>query len=273
MNSIEDDVEKSAIIFDNYESGDQEKLIFENLPDGMNFAQKYLFPQLFNSQSVISSFHENLDYVLHLRDNKNGNIAAVTSAKTIKIYDASLCFIAQIAARENSSFHTEIITDACFIPENPNLIATCGEDGNLFISDIRLAGVVAFYQQKYAKSLYSCCSNGQLIAAGGESTEETGIAFWDLRKNQIVGSFNEVSQEDILSLQFSPSDASKIFSGGEDGIIIEFNLLAGNSDEAFESAINTEQPVAKFGFFDTSKFIYSISQISTLSIWNTESVC
>ena len=246
----------------------------EIIPNSELFTCKNYLPNLTSNNVVISSFksQDDLDYILHLRQNNQNNIAAATSNRQIKIYDAeSLSFNAVINS-EAQTFHNDMITDLTFIPSNTNIIASCSEDGFLYLSDIRTSKVIASYKEPHGKSFYACASNDQIIAAGGESSPESGICFWDLRQSKLLGAFNEVSQMDICQLQFSPTDQTRLFSGGEDGVIIEFNMQASDPDEAMESAINTEQAVGKFGFCANGDYLYCLSQISSLSFWNNETV-
>jgi hypothetical protein len=54
----------------------------------------------------------------------------------------------------------------------------------------------------------------------------------------MLGSFEEFHTQDVLQLKFHPQQPSRLFSGGEDGLIAEFNLMQSDPDEAVESSMN-----------------------------------
>jgi hypothetical protein len=153
------------------------------------FADAHLMPDFKLQHTALSSFKNNPDYLMHLRDNRDGLIAgtvllrilivravtlsvfctaAASSCRAVKIYDRSLSFLSALEG------HSEVITDICFVPTVSSALLSCSEDGNLMCFDAKNNKVVSKLKGIGGKSLYCCASNGQLMVAGGEA----GICFW-----------------------------------------------------------------------------------------------
>ena len=59
----------------------------------------------------------------------------------------------------------------------------------------------------------------------------------DIRNPQhMLGSFEELHTQDVLQVRFHPLRPSRLFSGGEDGLIAELDLLQADPDEAVETS-------------------------------------
>jgi hypothetical protein len=56
----------------------------------------------------------------------------------------------------------------------------------------------------------------------------------------MLGSFEELHTQDVLQVRFHPLKPSRLFSGGEDGLIAELDLLQADPDEAVETSCVSE---------------------------------
>eukprot|EP00455_Lapot_gusevi_P033672 TRINITY_DN3688_c0_g1_i2.p1 TRINITY_DN3688_c0_g1~~TRINITY_DN3688_c0_g1_i2.p1 ORF type:complete len:420 (+),score=95.25 TRINITY_DN3688_c0_g1_i2:57-1316(+) len=225
------------------------------------FPDAHLLPDWKLGEVVLSSFQQDPDYVLCLADNQANKLAAASSSRTIKIYDHNLAFLMSF-----QSGHRQQITDLSFLPNMNSVLVSTSEDGTVTMFDCNANRTIQTFRT--ASSLYCCASNGEVLATGGE----TIITFWDLRNQQLLGSFDDFHTQDVLRLKFHPSNPSRLWSGGEDGLIAEFDLLQQDKEETIQTILNPNQAVSRFGFFGPNQqYLYCTSQIGTLHIFDTES--
>lgn len=88
----------------------------------------------------------------------------------------------------------------------------------------------------------------------------------DFRKNlSVVKKIQDVHTDSISQIKFY---GNILLSGSDDGCINKYNLGAKEDDDLLEEVLNTEDAVKKFGFFEKTKFVYTLSYTHTLSIWD-----
>jgi WD40 repeat protein len=98
------------------------------------------------------------------------------------------------------------------------------------------------------------------------------MGYRDIRTQKLLGTFEEFHTQDVLQVAFHPDKPSRLFSGGEDGLIAEFDMLVADPDEAVENIFNTEQPISRFGFFGPrNDCLYSISHVHSVDLYAIES--
>ena len=72
-------------------------------------------------------------------------------------------------------------------------------------------------------------------------------------------------------MAFHPLDSTALYSADCGGMINQFDLKQSDPDEILETAINTETPIRRFGFFGPkSQYIYAITADETVSLHDIE---
>jgi len=119
---------------------------------------------------------------------------------------------------------------------------------------------------------YSVAMYENTLAAGTKSN----IFLWDLRTSAPLGVLTDFHSEVVTQLYFhfelsKSSGYPVLFSGGEDGLICQFNLNETDLDETLENVLSDEQSIRKIGFFGPqNEYLWSLSQIETVSLWDIE---
>jgi WD40 repeat protein len=220
------------------------------------------------------------------RTGQHSLIAAVSSEKTIKLYgyEAAVPGSNRTASIQHFSElrgHTGAIHDVKFhnvhnsydtaqvetAPGGACMLSSCSQDGTVRFWDARQQSASMVFAHPQKKPFISCASAGNLLAAGSGPM----LFLWDLRNQQLLAQNEDFHTEDINQIGFHPLNPSTFFTASEDGLICELNTQDPNQDEWLQNVLNTENPVSRFGFFGPqADYIWALSCVETLSLWNIE---
>jgi WD40 repeat protein len=159
---------------------------------------------------------------------------------------------------------------------NPNLLFSCSDDKKTFGWDARCFDkpVLQISHQEEVTAL-SVGVNGTLMSTACGSS----IYFFDIRAfsgasaatvhANKLGVYADVHSDMITQLKFHPNSNHILTSAAEDGLLCLYDTSVQAEEDAIISVLNTECPVAKFGYFGVeNEGIYSISTVETLSFWH-----
>jgi len=223
--------------------------------------------QPYNLASVVQHSWDTKEptYLMHLdarAHDQQWKVAVACSDNQAKLYDYSsqsgtLSFTHALKHRDN-------INDIQFALRSTELVCTACEDGSAQLWDVRSGKSEKSF--KVPKGSSSCTLTDGVLAASGEE----GVYIWDIRKEgqakTVVSGFHT---SDILRVRWHPTQPNRLFSASDDGTILQYDLTVEDLDEALLTSMSNVQPVAKFGFFGPqSEYLYAISTVETLSLWD-----
>jgi len=117
-------------------------------------------------------------------------------------------------------------------------------------------------------------SSEQVLAAGTELVEfDASIHFFDARSSTstLLKTYSESHSDDITNVKFHPTNPARLMTGSVDGLICQFDLTDMDEDEGLLVVSNTGASINKIGYFGPqSEYIYCLSHMETLSLWNSE---
>lgn len=249
-------------------------------PSGGTGAQASKNEELFGLRSVsLNSFGSDPPYVLKLATNRIGGdgsaaralIASSSSDKTIKVHafntsDGSLSYLSELKG------HSARINAVGFVPGQASVIFSGSEDGRLALWDVRSGKCARSMSGNRTKSgalpeIFSAACSDRVAAAGFEDD----VVVWDLGSGKRVVELNDFHSDEVTYIRFHPSDSTALYSADCSGMINQFDLKQSDPDEVLETAINTETPIRRFGFFGPkSQYIYAITADETASLFDIE---
>lgn len=228
------------------------------------------FSQFFLQNTINTSTNTPQKIVARMSASMSSDSLIATSHrdKSITLYDyqQSMTQLQQIAVLSDG--HKGIINNITF-GLRPNLLATASDDATVVCWDTRTAKSASVFHPKHSLPLYSCAFSEDTLVAGGDEN----IYLWDFRKQNNCAVIENYHSEGITQLQFHPKNPRRLFSSGLDGFINQYNLEINDfeDDDTLITTLNTDNSVSRFGFFGpNAEFLYNISTIETLNLWNIQ---
>ncbi|KAF8936583.1 WD repeat-containing protein 89 [Dissophora ornata] len=233
----------------------------------ITYEPRLIQPPLALKQS--SAFSHGDIYIYDIAAN-NSNLIVSASNHEIKLYNPATLTIKNIL-----KFHTHNITQ--IKAHGDNILMSSSKDGSIAVWDLRTdAGPVQVFTTPAKDPLLSFDLNSseQVLAAGTELIEyDANIHFFDARSNTsaIIKTYSESHSDDITNVKFHPANPARLMTGSVDGLICQFDLTDMDEEEGLLVVSNTGASINKIGYFGpTSEYIYCLSHMETLSLWNSE---
>ncbi|GJJ74582.1 hypothetical protein EMPS_06940 [Entomortierella parvispora] len=215
-----------------------------------------------------SAFSHGDIYIFDIAANSN-NLIVSASNHQIKLYNPQT-----LAIKNVLQFHTDTISQ--IKPHGEHLVMSSSKDGRVAVWDLRTEGApVQVFTAPNNNPLLSFDLNlsESILAAGTELVEyDASIHFWDARNpTKLMSTYAESHSDDITNVKFHPTNASRLMTGSVDGLICQFDLTDMDEDEGIMVVSNTGSSINKIGYFGPqSEYIYCLSHMETLSLWNAE---
>ncbi|KAF9187254.1 WD repeat-containing protein 89 [Haplosporangium sp. Z 767] len=209
-------------------------------------------------------------YVFDIKANSS-NLIVSASDHQIKLYNPTT-----FAVQNVLKYHTDTITK--IKAHGENFVMSSSMDGSVAVWDIRTSGnAVQVFKTPDKAGLWSFDINAPetIIAAGTELVDggDASIHFFDARSNTsaVIKTYGESHSEDISNIMFHPTNPARLMSGSVDGLICQFDLTDFDEDEGLMVVANTKSSIHKIGYFGpNSEYIYCLSHMETLSLWNSD---
>ena len=236
-----------------------------------------------NKSSVRSTPETNDCYAIDLTLNSNGNqIAALTSPSTIQLFDTTtLQHVSSLSSTSNNfdsndSSNSIVINSIKFAYISPNTLFASTNKNLVLVWDVRTPQQETFQLNGCAdehKFLSITCNNQDLLVAAGtelKKDENVAVAFWDLRSpinKQLLGYYTESHSDDIIQVEFSRMNSTKLISGSTDGLVCLYDVSKPNEDDALEQVfVFFFLFLMKFNFY--SRFIMPMVQLENVVLLN-----
>ncbi|KAF9955531.1 WD repeat-containing protein 89 [Mortierella alpina] len=229
-------------------------------------------PRLIQSPLALkqtSAFSHGDIYIFDIAAN-SANLIVSASNHEIKLYNP-----ATLAIKNILKFHTNTITQ--IKTHGENIVMSSSTDGSIAAWDLRTdAGPVQVLStpQKHPLLSFDLNSSEQVLAAGTELVEyDANIHFFDARSSNstLLKTYSESHSDDITNVKFHPTNPARLMTGSVDGLICQFDLTDMDEDEGLLVVSNTGASINKIGYFGpSSEYIYCLSHMETLSLWNSE---
>ncbi|KAF9984970.1 WD repeat-containing protein 89, partial [Mortierella antarctica] len=229
-------------------------------------------PRLMQSPLALkqtSAFSHGDIYIFDIAAN-SANLIVSASNHEIKLYNP-----ATLAIKNVLKFHTNTITQ--IKTHGENIVMSSSTDGSIAAWDLRTdAGPVQVFStpQKHPLLSFDLNSSEQVLAAGTELVEfDANIHFFDARSSNstLLKTYSESHSDDITNVKFHPTNPARLMTGSVDGLICQFDLTDMDEDEGLLVVSNTGASINKIGYFGPqSEYIYCLSHMETLSLWNSE---
>merc|ERR550534_1992291 len=128
-------------------------------------------------------------------------IASVFSNFSVSLMSSNLATNGRLIGHKNT------ITGVTFGKADENTVYTCSKDKTIRCWDTRICKeTLTLKAPPSIKAVYLCLAVGasdRLLCAGTEREKDDAyLLFWDLRKNEVMGCYNECHQDDITQLAF-----------------------------------------------------------------------
>ncbi|KAF2720475.1 WD40 repeat-like protein [Polychaeton citri CBS 116435] len=198
------------------------------------------------------------------------------AAATIKSCNAGVTCLETFGARTqgHSSEHQQ--------QQHQNVFTTAGRDGLVRLWDTRASTRTPALHLSEPRSapisaLICHSANGNLIAAGTESTKEglgdVSVVVYDIRSPNPsavpVRQYTESHTDSITQLSFHPSQPDLLLSGSTDGLISIFDTTQSEEEDALVQVLNPRSAVHCAGFFGTDA-VYVLSTDEQLWIYGLD---
>lgn len=227
-------------------------------------------PAVLHPVGVINTDYDDLDhcYVLSLTKLALTDVvAAALSNHKLKLYsldDSALRFSGELVG------HRGIIYDVTVTDALPNSIFTVCQDGMVREWDARSGQAVQMYFGGGGE-LYSCSTNGHLLASGSQDK----ILFWDRRSKRCKATFSDTHAQDVTQVAFHSEVKNAFVSGSVDGLIASFDVSRELSeDEGFKAGLNIGTSVSLLGFYGANnENLWCCSGTETLHLWHWRDAC
>ncbi|KAG0050815.1 WD40-repeat-containing domain protein [Linnemannia elongata] len=233
----------------------------------ITFEPRLIQPPLALKQT--SAFSHGDIYIFDIVANSSNMIVSASNHE-IKLYNP-----ATFAIKNILKFHTDTITQ--IKAHGENILMSSSKDGSVAVWDLRTdAGPVQVFQTPAKDPLLSFDLNSseQILAAGSELVEyDANIHFFDARSNTsaIVKTYSESHSDDITNIKFHPTNPARLMTGSVDGLICQFDLTDMDEEEGLMVVSNTGASINRIGYFGpNAEYIYCLSHMETLSLWNSE---
>lgn len=208
-------------------------------------------------------------YVFDLAAASGSNlIAASLSNNLIKLYSVQggkVSFVRDLAK------HRKAVNCLTFpFESSPHQLYSCSSDGTVLGWDARTGTTTETYSAG-SRELYSCSVSDNVVVAGSDGV----LLFWDRRKQQLCGCFEDTHAQDITQVHFHPIFKSKLLSASTDGLIAVFDVAAGlNEDDGFQAAYNVANSVAKINFFGPQgELLWCTTHTESFYLWEWAAAC
>jgi WD40 repeat protein len=208
-------------------------------------------PLIYTKKSSVRSSPDTNDcYAVDLTLNSIGNhVAVLTIPNTIQLFDAStLKHLSSFSSTSNNfdshdSSSSTTINSIQFAYVSPHTLFASTNKNLVLAWDTRTPQQETFQLNGCAdehKFLSVTCNNEDLLIAAGtelKGDENVAIAFWDLRapvNKQLLGYYTESHSDDIIQVEFSRMNSTKLISGSTDGLVCLYDVSKPNEDDALE---------------------------------------
>ena len=175
--------------------------------------------------------------------------------------------------------HMEPITGIKFSKSDSNILWTSSLDGSIKMWDLRSSQCEKELQGKTETSTVSkpiTCfdiSNNEKILCGGTELVEQGafILFWDIRGNEVLGSYFESVTDDISQVVFNPHQEDVLATASTDGLINVFDISQNSESDALTYTLNSEVAVGKLCWMShrgKCERLAATTDIETFQYWD-----
>ncbi|XP_046553147.1 WD repeat-containing protein 89-like [Haliotis rubra] len=226
-------------------------------------------------KSALSVAKVEPDYVLDFAVQKSGSdgrLAATSSNYNIRIYSrANLANVGSIKG------HTDVVSGVTFGKTEPSLLFSSSHDETLRCWDLRVGmdkEVQTFTAPATVSPKLTCldidCTDKLLCAGTEEDGGSAYILFWDRRKAELMGCYDESHQGDITQVKFHPSDKDRLSTSCVDGLVCVFDVSQTSEDDALLYTFNAECSVNSIGWYGSRRTkVCCLTSIDTFHVWDT----
>ncbi|KAF9927543.1 WD repeat-containing protein 89 [Linnemannia zychae] len=232
----------------------------------ITFEPRLIQPPLILKQT--SAFSHGDIYIFDIAANSNSLIVSASNHE-IKLYNPSTLAIKNIL-----KFHTDTITQ--IKAHGDNILMSSSKDGSVAVWDLRTDNGPAQIFTTQAKNpllSFDLNTTEHVMAAGSELIEyDANIHFFDARNpSAVVKTYSESHSDDITNIKFHPTNPARLMTGSVDGLICQFDLTDMDEEEGLMVVSNTGSSINRIGYFGpNAEYIYCLSHMETLSLWNSE---
>jgi len=213
------------------------------------------------------------DYVLDfaVQSRSDPLVAAACSNFNIRVLLQS-----RLTAKGILEGHENTITGICFGKTDEDRIYSCSADKSVRCWDARTnkeTQVLEAPPNVKAEYLTVDVSHSdRLICAGTEKlNDEAYLLFWDLRKNAILGCYNECHDDDITQVRFQPGSDQNLASGSADGLVCTFDLSETSEDDALLTTSNAQSDVVRVGWCgEDNGCVYCLTSDNMFYVWEAK---
>jgi len=208
-----------------------------------------------------------LDFAVQERD-EDPLVASVCSNFSI-----SLMLRSRLTVQGQLRGHTSTVTGVTFGKTNENLVYSCSKDKSVLCWDVRTSQKTTKLKNPPNVSssflALDISSSDNLLCASTEKDDDAFVLFWDMRKNAVLGCYNECHDDDITQVKFQPSSDKNLASGSADGLVCTFDLSENSEDDALQTTSNALSDVARIGWCgEDNNCVYCVTTDNMFYIWD-----
>ncbi|KAK3885302.1 hypothetical protein Pcinc_010467 [Petrolisthes cinctipes] len=236
-------------------------------------ASTALFP--YNYQAVTSTTLSNDEYCLHLaHDHSWETVAAAVS-------DGSLVILQRNTLEKLLTLepHEEMVSGLRFSPTDDKILWTSGRDGFVKMWDVRTGNCekqLCGKQENSVGDRFVTCmdiSSNERILCGGTELMADGafILFWDVRGDQLLGTYSDSHTDDITQVKFSPKQPDTLATSSTDCLVNMFDISQKAEEDALVYCMNTEVTVDKLFWLNSTsgeERIAMLTDVESLQYWD-----